>query len=258
MKKIGDNAFEGCISLDFMESLAGVDSIGTRAFYRCSSLGAVMLAPACAIGPEAFATCKNLNDVRCFEGTTWERLSPFRNTPWLSGRAGDGTFIEGGKLLAYVGEQREYTIPQGVVEIAASAFENNALIEKVTIRDGTKIIGDRAFAFCENLKSVTIPDSVTQIDDTAFFGSPEVVFRCYRGSVASTFRLHNKIKVDYISRVLRSQNSTTASIFLLQMILAFDIVRNIKIRKLRIVPKHFSALIPLNDLIEIISRKTVY
>lgn len=201
VKKIGDNAFEGCISLDFMESLAGVDSIGTRAFYRCSSLGAVMLAPACTIGPEAFATCKNLNDVRGFEGTTWERLSPFRNTPWLSGRAGDGTFIEGGKLLAYVGEQREYTIPQGVVEIAASAFENNALIEKVTIRDGTKIIGARAFAFCENLKSVTIPDSVTQIDDTAFFGSPEVVFRCYRGSVASTFRLHNKIKVDYISRV---------------------------------------------------------
>ena len=61
-----------------------------------------------------------------------------------------------------------YTIPNSVVSIGASAFQCTALTN-VTIGSSVKNIGGNAFSFCTSLTSVTIPDGVTNIGYEAFY-----------------------------------------------------------------------------------------
>lgn len=51
-------------------------------------------------------------------------------------------------------------IPEGVEEIAESAFEGQANIREIIIPDTVQKIGDYAFSHCESLEKLYIPDSV--------------------------------------------------------------------------------------------------
>ena len=56
----------------------------------------------------------------------------------------------------------EVTIPDSVIAIEKSAFENSRVI-KVTIPNGVRYIGERAFANCKHLKDINIPESIALI-----------------------------------------------------------------------------------------------
>lgn len=64
--------------------------------------------------------------------------------------------------------QGEYSIPDGVKEIAPSAFEFCEELTHVVIPDSVTCIGESAFFGCDSLTSLEIPDSVTSIGDNAF------------------------------------------------------------------------------------------
>ena len=91
--------------------------------------------------------------------------------------------IENGVLKKYIGEGGDVIIPEGVTEIAESAFnpylngiamkhyDGRKNIKSVVIPEGVIKIGDLAFANCENLEKIIVPLSIAHIGAFAFRGT---------------------------------------------------------------------------------------
>lgn len=84
----------------------------------------------------------------------------------ITGPIPDGLQLNGTTVTGYTGTATELEIPEGVTEIADSAFRNST-VQKVTLPFTLETIGEYAF---ENsaLTSITIPESVTTIENYAF------------------------------------------------------------------------------------------
>ena len=72
--------------------------------------------------------------------------------------------IEGGTVKDYAGEGDNIVIPEGITEIADSAFMSGEF-KTVSLPESLKKIGGWAFHDCKNLKEIKIPDDVTQIGE---------------------------------------------------------------------------------------------
>ena len=121
---IGSEAFYGCSSLTSVTIPNSVISIGEYAFKDCSSLTSVTIGESVkSIGEEAFAGCSKLTSV---------------------------------------------TIPNSVTSIGRCAFEGCSSLTSVTIGESVTSIGSYAFKDCSSLTSVTIGESVTRIGEEAF------------------------------------------------------------------------------------------
>ena len=80
-----------------------------------------------------------------------------------------GSFnIQDDVLLSYSGSETEVTIPDGIREIAAGAFNNNDAILRVICPDSVQVIGDKAFYDCDNLTYVRLPETMESIGVSAF------------------------------------------------------------------------------------------
>jgi len=64
--------------------------------------------------------------------------------------------------------------PEGIKEIPAKAFENNADVQTVVIPQGVIDIGDKAFSGCKKLQSVTLPEGLLYIGRDAFANSKKL------------------------------------------------------------------------------------
>ena len=125
----------------------GVTSVGSYAFYNCSSMATVSIpAGVTSIGGSAFYGCSNLANVTIPDGLT---------------TIGGGAFY-GCSSMATV------SIPDGVTSIGSSAFQNCAALTAITLPASVTTIGGSAFYGCSNLANVTIPDGVTSIGASAF------------------------------------------------------------------------------------------
>ena len=125
----------------------GVTSVGSYAFYSCSSMATVSLPEGLTtIGGSAFYGCSNLANVTIPDGLT---------------TIGGGAFY-GCSSMATV------SIPDGVTSIGSSAFQNCAALTAITLPASVTTIGGSTFYGCSNLTNVTIPDGVTTIGSSAF------------------------------------------------------------------------------------------
>lgn len=61
-----------------------------------------------------------------------------------------------------------YTVKEGTVSIANSAFSNFKGLTEVVLPESIRIIGEHAFADCENLQKINLPDGITKIGFCAF------------------------------------------------------------------------------------------
>ena len=163
---------------------AGVIIIGEWAFANCSKLTSITIPAATeSIREKAFTSCRELTEIKV----------DVANTAYTSV---DGVlFDKAKKTLIKYPEGRSattYTIPAGVTNIDAEAFENTLQLTSVTIPtsvkkigegaffrsgltsavipDGVDTIASRTFGWCEKLASVTLPASVKAIRFTAFYG----------------------------------------------------------------------------------------
>lgn len=76
-------------------------------------------------------------------------------------------------ITGYIGNERAVVIPKKIdghkiCEIGAGAFDENTIVETITLQDGIQKIGPRAFASCSNLTEIIISDTVSYIGEYAF------------------------------------------------------------------------------------------
>ena len=83
----------------------------------------------------------------------------------------DGVVYNKDKTILKVfpaGRSGNFTIPNGVTEIANFAFYRCYQLENVNMHNSVTTIGDRAFSFCWNLKTVRFSDNLKTIGSLAF------------------------------------------------------------------------------------------
>ena len=83
----------------------------------------------------------------------------------------DGVVYNKDKTILKVfpaGRGGNFTIPNGVTEIANFAFYRCYQLENVNMHNSVTTIGDRAFSFCWNLKTVRFSDNLKTIGSLAF------------------------------------------------------------------------------------------
>ena len=178
---IGSNAFYECSSLASITIPNSVTSIGDGAFFKCSGLTSITIPNSVtSIGEYAFGWCSGLTSVTIPNSVT---------------SIGDNAFGDCDRLTSI-------TIPNSVTSIGEDAFsgcsglesivvdagntkydsrdncnaiietESNTLItgcENTVIPNSVTSIGGFAFWGCSGLASVTIPNSVTSIGEYAFY-----------------------------------------------------------------------------------------
>ncbi len=160
--KIGYNAFEGNNELQWVYIPAGVDRIGKFAFSDTPALHEFSVAEDNGFfsSPDGILFNKGVHYLLCYP----------------SARQGES-----------------YNVPEGVTQIAMSAFSHANVLAHVSIPDSVFQIGDRAFEACRNLVEVEInaplkkirpytfsrcaslvscnlPDSLEKLGDGAFSG----------------------------------------------------------------------------------------
>ena len=142
----------------------GVTSIGSLAFFNCSSLTSITIPDSVTrIGNDTFSYCSNLTSIMIPDRVTSIGSSAFQNCSSLT----------------------SITLPDHVTSIGNFAFYNCSSLTSITIPDGVTSIGDYAFEYCSSLTSITIPDSVTSIGRTAFNGCSNLTSITIPNSVTS-------------------------------------------------------------------------
>ncbi|QZY53133.1 leucine-rich repeat protein [Leucobacter tenebrionis] len=79
----------------------------------------------------------------------------------------------------------EVSLPSTLRIISNGAFRGCSKLSSVVLPEGLEIIRTRAFASCGSLKSITVPRSVTTLEEGAFAANPNLVVKCYEGSLAA-------------------------------------------------------------------------
>ncbi len=147
ISSIGDNAFEGCITVTEVVIPETVTEIGSNAFSGCENLTTVNIpASVTSISDSAFANCASLDSVVLPDSLT---------------EIGHGAFNGCSNLSAI-------DIPETVKSIGTSAFAGCSKLDTVYIPESVTELGSNAFSGCTNLTSVNIPKSIESISDSAF------------------------------------------------------------------------------------------
>lgn len=193
---IGAWAFYSCSSLSEIQFPDSIVTIDDGAFYGCSSLESVSLGENLKeICSEAFDECTNLKTVR-IESVTNMNGSVFRNCSSLtdiSFGAGvedieEGVF-EGCKALVNIDvdeENNSYIVKDGVLfnfrQTKLICCPAGLEVVEYTIPDGVTELAMFSFCGCDKLQKLTIPKSLTFIGSTSFDGCISLTSVYYCGT----------------------------------------------------------------------------
>lgn len=162
---------------------ADVDAIGDFSFARSGLTSVAIPDSVTSIGYGAFYHCDQLSDVAIPDNVTQIEPFAFDMTAWVQNwRADQAETVAGGKeaylivgdgiLIAYEGNKKRVSIPNGVKKIAGSVFYNRTDITSVTLPSSLIEVGESAFESCSSLASVSGGKNLEVIRDKAFSGCP--------------------------------------------------------------------------------------
>lgn len=171
--EIGENAFEGCanlISVTFLEPAANEQAepltIGDSAFYNCTGLTSIELpARTKSIGASVFYQSKAAN-ITLNEGLETIGENAFYNVGALTSITIPSTVTEIGAKAFYLSALQTVTFAEnqnGVTPLTLGnyVFAYCRSLKSATLRKGTKNIPAYAFQNDKLLETVTIPSTVT-------------------------------------------------------------------------------------------------
>jgi hypothetical protein len=196
LRNIGDSAFQDCTTLVSLSIPGSVTNIGDKAFWGCNALASLTIkdGAASSIGAYAFSLCEELATVSLGSGVAaigyyafedCSALATFRFGRGVSAispvafdrcealasfemdeanaafSVRDGVvFSKDGKTLCVFpwGRSGTYAVPEGTETIVPSVFEDNALLESVTLPESVASVGEYAFDGCD-LLTLHVPAS---------------------------------------------------------------------------------------------------
>ena len=136
----------------------GVEIVTSYAFYGNKMLTSVSIPVSLkCIEDYAFSRCDRLTALKIEDVAAWCSVQL-------------GTYSKPSNCSLYLGGElvTALTVPEGVKEIGAFAFQNFAGIESLSLPEGLEKIGADAFMGCTGIKEIVIPESVTSIGQRAF------------------------------------------------------------------------------------------
>ena len=155
VRRIGRDAFKGCIGLTSIEIPDNVIEISDFAFKGCTGLNSL------TVGKNNQYYCGENNCILTKDKTSL--IVGCKNSIIPDGitKIGKAAFDGCTGLISL-------KIPDSVTEIGELAFYECTGLASIEIPDRVTVIGRLAFDGCTGLTSIVIPDSVTEIGDSAF------------------------------------------------------------------------------------------
>lgn len=193
---IGSSAFYGCTSLTSITIPNSVTIIRSSAFEGCTGLTSVTTGNGVtSIGFKAFYGCTCLTSISIGNSVTSIKGSSFGLTDLTSVVVASGniTYDSRDKCNAIIETAtntlvlgcKTTSIPNSVTSIGDCAFMDCTGLVSITIPNSVTSIGEYAFENCTALTSITIPNSVMNIGRETFLGCTSLTSIFIPNSVTS-------------------------------------------------------------------------
>ncbi len=195
---IAEGAFYSCTGLGSVTIPVGVTILGDGAFSDCSGMTSVTIPEGVTrFGEGVFANCYNLASITIPDSVTEMGDDPFydcrnlteivvgNNNPIYSSL--DGVLFNKDRttlLQCPGGKGGEYTVPNGVTDIANYAFEECGWLTKVVIPDSVTSLGVDVFYGCFILEEIVVGNNnptFSSLDGVLFDKDRATLFLCPEG-----------------------------------------------------------------------------
>ena len=162
--KIGDNAFADITAITAVHIPDSVVRIGMYAFAGTSITSITIPAGVTEL------TALSLN------GAPLENIAVAWDNPVYKTVGGVLYTADGRHLLRYpkMRHGERYTVPEGVVFIAHSAFRDAEYLVTVSLPESLEFVADFSFSGAKRLECIVIPDGVTELGEGAFNSCPSL------------------------------------------------------------------------------------
>ena len=147
-----------------------LQSIGSRAFYKCEGLTSITLPKGLhSIGNTAFCGCKGLKSITLPEGLQCIEWNAFSGCERLTSIILPKS-LQSIETYAFYGckELTCISLPEGLQSIEVGTFDGCLSLTSISLPEGLRSIGNFAFHLCESLTSITLPKSLQSIGTYAF------------------------------------------------------------------------------------------
>ena len=173
---IEDSAFAECRSLDQNFDISSVTTLGNKVFFNCSRIKGFVM-PDVDFDLGFFSGCTGIKSYAVKDS----------NTKYITK---DGVIFDkatnGSVLLLYPAnkDDKVYTIPSTVKEIAKGAFAYTTVLEQVVISENVTKVSAEAFK-SSSIKNAYIPDNVNSISVDIFKGCSNLEWVIFGASVST-------------------------------------------------------------------------